>query len=931
MQGSVSSLPWDRVRGFVFAGTDGNRYAAGRTLRAFSGRGIPIEDACGETPMRLAELLAEAPGPILLLRAGAWPTDAARFSLPLASATGMPLCALGAVQAEDAVGARSHKAVEQWKLLHSKTGGCFANHDDVARLLPPVAIAYLEPPIVKSLVQRLLAEQTLDAALDAEVSSSRHRVVRYAPLDVHFDTALRVVQLVTSLQQGGAERIALDLHRTLGQYGVRSLLVGLGSPTRAAFPTPADAVDLSRVGPARSDRIAAAAQAAFDFAADLVHAHLLHGADVAQLSACGLPVTLTIHNMPPGWPGDLTELRAQDAAVLVACSQAVEAELRKAKMPVRTRTVWNGIDLAPFERTDALTEAGRVVRRQLGISADDFVLVSLANPRPQKRLELLPAIVAATRNELAARGIARRVQLVLAGEASRVDAAAAQCTAGLQAAISESGQAACIHQIGAVDDVAALLTAGDALISTSAYEGLSLAHLEALAAGVPVVATAVGGAAEVAWRNPAVSLVPADAGPTQFAAALADIAVAPPASGRVAAEQDFTRYRMAEGYRRLYPRAIAASCARKPKQGLWLIANNFSMGGAQSSARRLLLGMAARGIRVRAAVLEEQAEYPTPGRASLLAAGVPVLALPPAGTIDPAEAVAILLEHIDDDPPEAVMFWNAIAQYKLLVADSLLDVPVFDVSPGEMYFSSLEKYFERPRPGLPYRMAREYGARLSGIIVKYQAEASQAAACLDAPVHVVPNGVTLDADSAARSNKGCLLIGTAARISPQKKLEELLHALRALDGRMPPYELHIAGGVERGADEYACHLREQAVGLPVKFVGEFADPPAFYRSLDLFVMISEPAGCPNASLEAMAAGLPVVATDVGGASEQVVDGVTGRLVLRGDTAALADAIAAVANNPDLRARYGLASRARIAAAFDVNRMVDDYCRILFTR
>jgi glycosyltransferase involved in cell wall biosynthesis len=546
-------------------------------------------------------------------------------------------------------------------------------------------------------------------------------------------------------------------------------------------------------------------------------------------------------------------------------------------------------------------------------------------------LELLPSIVVATQNELAARGIARRVQLVIAGEASRIDEAAAQCEAALQAAVAESGMAACNHRIGAVDDVAALLAASDALISTSAYEGLSLAHLEALAAGLPVVATSVGGAAEVAWHNSAMSLVPANAGPTQFAAVVADIVASPPASGCAATEMDFTRYRMAEGYRRLYPRAIEAFCARKPKNGLWLIANNFSMGGAQSSARRLLLGMADRGIRVRAAVLEEQAEHPTPGRKALLAAGIPVLALPPAGTIDPAEAVAILLKRIDDDPPEAVMFWNAIAQHKLLLADGLLDVPVFDVSPGEMYFSSLEKYFERPRPGLPYRTAREYGTRLSGVIVKYQAEAAKAADCFRTPVHVVPNGVTLDACYAARPNADRLIIGTAARISPQKKLEELLHALRALDGRMPPYELHIAGGVERGADDYARRLREEAVGLPVQFVGEFEDPRSFYRSLDLFVMISEPAGCPNASLEAMAAGLPVVATDVGGASEQVADGVTGQLVPRGDIPALAAAIAALASDPDLRVSYGQAGRARIAALFDVNRMVDDYCRILFSR
>jgi glycosyltransferase involved in cell wall biosynthesis len=339
--------------------------------------------------------------------------------------------------------------------------------------------------------------------------------------------------------------------------------------------------------------------------------------------------------------------------------------------------------------------------------------------------------------------------------------------------------------------------------------------------------------------------------------------------------------------------------------------------------------MAQRGVRVRAAVLEEQPEFPTPGRRKLLEAGVPVLALPTAGTIDPAVAIAELLGSIDDDPPEAVLFWNTISQYKILLADALLDVPVFDVSPGEMYFSSLEKYFERPRPGLPYRTTRDYGKRLAGAIVKFQGEAEIASRWLGTTVHVVPNGVPLDDAPRSTRDGETILIGTAARISPQKKLEELFRALRRADGRMPRYELHVAGGVERGADDYARRLREEAEGLPVKFLGEFDDPRPFYRGLDLFAMISEPAGCPNASLEAMACGLPIVATDFGGASEQVVDGFNGRLVPRGDETVLAESLVELASNGELRNRYGQASRERIAAKFDVARMVEDYCRILF--
>jgi glycosyltransferase involved in cell wall biosynthesis len=931
MQDSLSSSPWGQLRAFVIDDLQGNRYLAGRTLRAFAPCGIPLEDICGEPPERIAKILANTTGSILLIRAGAWPVDADRLSIPRSSATGLPLCALGAVQPEIAHGAVPHDDAKRWSSLHARTGGDFAAQADFIHHMPPVAIAYFESPAVKSLTRRVADGQSLDAAVRAELGSPERRVVRYAPLDVHLDAALRIVQLVTSLQQGGAERVALDLHRTLGNYGVRSLLIALGSPTRAAFPTPPGTVDLSRIGPGRPERIAAAGQTALAFAADLVHGHLLHGEDIAQLSAFGLPVALTVHNMPPGWPEDLTLLRSNDAALFMACSQAVEVELRKAKIPIPVRTVWNGIDFDALKQTAATDESGRSLRRKLGIPDGDFVLLALANPRPQKRLERLPPVIAAAQEKLAARGIACTLQLIIAGEPSRMDESAAICESAIQAAVTECGLADRVHRLSSVDDVSALFAASNSLISTSAYEGLSLAHLEALAAGLPVVATAVGGAIEVARQNPAMFLVPADAGPAKFAAVLADLVESPPPSGRAAAESHFTRYRMAEGYRRYYCRAIEVSTRRKPRNGLWLITNNFSMGGAQSSARRLLLGMAARGIRVRAAVLEEQPEYPTPGRQALLAANVPVLALPQAGSIDPAEAIALLLKQIDADPPESVMFWNAIAQHKLLLADCLLDVPVFDVSPGEMYFSSLEKYFENPRPGLPYRTARDYGSRLSGMIVKFQAEAAKAADWLGIPVHVVPNGVPLDDCAGERSPCDRLVIGTAARISPQKKLEELIDAFRKADSRMPLYELQIAGGVERGADDYARRLREQAAGLPIKFLGEQQDSSLFYRRLDLFVMISEPAGCPNASLEAMAAGLPVVATDVGGASEQIADGITGRLVPRGDAASFADALVALAQNQELRTRYGRAGRERIAALFDVNRMVDDYCRILFPR
>jgi glycosyltransferase involved in cell wall biosynthesis len=552
------------------------------------------------------------------------------------------------------------------------------------------------------------------------------------------------------------------------------------------------------------------------------------------------------------------------------------------------------------------------------------VLLSVANPRPQKRLERLPAVLSSARAELLRRGVQREARLVIVGDADPRGEVAAASMKKLREAIASEGMEPHVRLTGSMDDVTPALFAADAMVSVSAHEGLSLAHLEALAAGLPVVATDAGGTAELLAEGPAITVLPLEAEPERVAAAAVDRALQRPDLPPPALTH-FTRDRMAERYAGLYRRTMAARQGRGG--GLLLVTNNFSTGGAQSSARRLLLGLLAEGVRVRAAVLEEQPEWPTPGRRALESAGVPVLSLPAAGTIEAALAVEGLLAKLDEDPPDAVLFWNALAPYKVRIADALLDVPVFDVSPGEMYFASLARHFQRSHPGLPYRDARAYGARLAGVIVKYAAEAAQAAEVLGTKVFVVPNGVALGPPPPPRRRREKLVIGTAARISPQKKLEELIDALRLAHPRLPPWELRVAGGPERGSEEYAKALQARAEGLPIAWLGDLPETGSFLAGLDLFAMISEPAGCPNASLEAMAAGLAVVATDVGGASEQVVDGVTGRLLPRGDVQGFAEALIALGHDEAARQTLGAAGRARAEALFDVRRMVADYRQI----
>ena len=878
------------MHGWILAPDSGDAMRIGRTQRALAQAGIASEIV--ESREEWIARLGSAVEPALLIEAGAW--FAGKEAIPPipASATGRPLIALGAVRHPTRP---THPRAEQWRAALHKNGGDF----DSTENLPPPACAYLEAAAAKHFGALLKHESATAAAWSRLLAAREFRKVHLPALDVQEFPGMRVLQVITSIQLGGAERVTLDLAHELSRQGVATAVAALGRPTREAFPEPPDFYDLSRTPCEAAARGEAIANAAREFGADLVHAHLITAGEAREIRARDLPLVMTLHNMPEGWPAGI-DAKNIPSDLILACSRAVEE--RVMKRPVRT--VWNGIEPA--------TQSGGGMRGRFDWSAEDFVIVAIANPRRQKRLERLPAILA----HLQTRLTPRRARLLIAGAPARGSADAEEAAASLAAAIAASPAREDIQWPGAIHEIGGVLATGDVLLSVSAHEGLSLAHLEALAAAVPVLATDVGGAREVAG----ITLLPADAEDGAFADALEKIAAAPPRTSSL--PPGFTRREMAARTRWLYPRVLARR--RSEPDGLWLIANNFSTGGAQSSARRLLLGLAERGVKVRAAVVEEHPSHPTPGRAALMQAGIPVPAIP---KLDAPDAVARILAAIDAARPRAVLFWNLIPVFKVLLADALLDVPVFDVSPGEMYFTSLARYFANPRAGLPYLTPQEYGARLAGVVVKYAAESGRAARTLGAPVHIIRNGVAPNETPRPIRSEGLLVLGTAARLSPDKRLGDLLDAVRLAAPRLPRFTLRIAGGPERGFESHPNELRERARDLPVEWCGELADTRAFLAGLDLFVMISEPSGCPNASLEAMAAGVPVVATDAGGACEQVVNGVTGILTPRRDPQALADAIVQLARDPARRETFARAGRERIRTEFSLKRMLDDYSRL----
>lgn len=171
------------------------------------------------------------------------------------------------------------------------------------------------------------------------------------------------------------------------------------------------------------------------------------------------------------------------------------------------------------------------------------------------------------------------------------------------------------------------------------------------------------------------------------------------------------------------------------------------------------------------------------------------------------------------------------------------------------------------------------------------------------------------------------LVGAVGRLDPVKDHANLARAFGAALQREPALRetlrLVIVGdGRERGRVESILH--EAGVRDLAWLAGERHDIPAILQGLDLFVLPSFGEGVSNTILEAMAAGLPVVATRVGANADLVADGATGRIVPHSDSEALAGAIAAYAADPPLSRAHGRAGRLRVEQRFSLERMVDRY-------
>jgi len=314
--------------------------------------------------------------------------------------------------------------------------------------------------------------------------------------------------------------------------------------------------------------------------------------------------------------------------------------------------------------------------------------------------------------------------------------------------------------------------------------------------------------------------------------------------------------------------------------------------------------------------------YPAAGLAALLEGArrldLRVRALPRLGW--PAARVVQFARLLRAERPAIVhahMSWPLACRYELLGA----------ITAGVPAIIATEHLFS----DVPWRRSRLIQRLICTRVDRYIAVSEHLARQLRErlrfparKVSVIHNGIPLerfrrDADTGQRarltgSSERPLII-TVARLAEQKGQRFLLAALQSL----PNACVVLVGD---GPDRAQLERQARDLGLHdrVVFLGQRADVAELLACCDLAVLPSLFEGLPLAALEAMAAGKPVVATNIGGTSEAIEHGVTGLLVPPGDPIALATAIRAVLGDPALAQRLAAAAQARVAQCFSVEAM-----------
>jgi len=730
-------------------------------------------------------------------------------------------------------------------------------------------------------------------------------------------TPLRIGYVIWSLGLGGAEQVVIRLAGDMARRGHRVSIFTLNDPGTFAAAAQAHGVEVISVAKRSRYDISVLWRLRQAFRArqlDVVHTHLW-GANVwGRIAARWARVprlVVTEHNVDT-WKRPhhfvIDRCLAPWASSLVAVSHEVRMFYERHGVGRgRWQVVYNGVDAS----TSPARRRGEAYAA-MGIEREEPVVGWIGRLVPAKAPEVLLDAV-----ERAVKAMPSLKVLVIGDGPLR---------ARIEAEVARRGLQRTVQLTGLRRDVPELLAGMDALVFSSEREGLSMAMLEAMAAGVPVIATRVGGTPELIEDG--VSGLLAEPGrPQELADRLVELLTHPEraaamcTTARTRVEHAFSLTRMVEAHDALYrgQRPITVAC----------VIDHLDAGGAQRQLVELVRHLPRE--RFAASVISLSTD-----RIELVEAlrrdGVPVVTIPQAGTWS-WRCFGRLVRHLRRLQPDIVYTWLFTADLYGRLAARLVRVPVVISAVRSVEPDKPRRYVAVDRLLAKITDAFTVNARAIADVLARRERIARS------KIHFVPNGVDLSTFDPARAN-GALrrrlqiaseapVIGIVGRLVPVKDHATFLQAAVRVAREQPQARFLLVG---RGPLRQEMEQLAIALGLGsrVHVLDAEARMPEVFASLDIAVVSSRYEGCSNVILEAMAMGKPVVATAVGGTPEFVAPGETGLLVPPQDPERLGDALLALVQDRARAERMGQAGRAVIEARFSVQRMAEETAAVFAT-
>ncbi len=728
--------------------------------------------------------------------------------------------------------------------------------------------------------------------------------------------------MLPSLARGGAERSVIETLQGLGKNPVTSKLFILadvkpsydykGDPQRRVYRL--HSLDLE----------SKMRMAAFEILASptpVVFTHMIHMPYLKALWRYGVITIPVIQNSKPSWQNAPAEFDDPHVPYVAAVSQDVAEQLRAAKCPKPVVAVRHELQRW-FTPEDLLAQRQKI--RDLHSIPENTLLIGMVGEfKTQKAYTRAVRVLAEIRRHQNAK------LMILGGWDHQWGNGRVTYEATCKQAL-DLGVMPDLLTPGPVKDVGPYYAAFDVFLNTSLYEGLSVATLEAVHAGCPIVSADAGGNRECLPPEAVIVKDTADIG--AYVKGIVQVLsrgqrlvpVRPPDADLV---PRLWSYLGQYGMPALYPET-------PDKPGILFLTDNLNLGGSPRSLVNLLCRLPREG-RTWLGVIQSINHQPF--LEELESAGVPVFSMRSARTyLNRVEQILSMVRHLGIG---TLVFWNVEAKVKLLLAKILPPgrVRLIDVSPGPWLFADIQNAADfQQRIALD---GKDYFHRLDHFISKYEGGYPPGIRMPGRKLSVIPNGVP-DLSGATAGGPGGeaegkagrdWIIGTCCRILPSKRIEFLVDMLAALNRRLPGVRLKLVGAGNPKYEEYwkFIHRRAGEMGVAnMEFAGHQGNVAPYLREFQVFLLLGTDHGSPNASLEAMSLGLPIVATKHGGTAEQVQTGVNGYLVSDTDPREMAHQVRLLLTNRAKRELFGKASRRIVNEKFTMDLMVRRYAEIL---